>query len=116
MGGGGGGAGAPTQTSGGADGGDTVSLSIFLAGIDQSNATANGGTGAGYNSGPHKWHGEDGDASVHAPLVARVEPLPLQQGALGHLDQVEAVVLVESQAGMRRQPKVVKALAVDMVH
>lgn len=65
VGGGGGGAGAPTQTSGGADGGDTVYY-LILDGINQSNVTANGGTGAGTNVGPHKWHGEDGDASAYA--------------------------------------------------
>ena len=65
VGGGGGGAGAPTQTSGGADGGDTVYY-LVLDGVNQSNVTANGGTGAGTNVGPHKWHGENGDASAYA--------------------------------------------------
>ena len=54
------------------------------------------------------------ETQVHTLLVDQVEPLPLHRVARDHLDQVEAVVLVESQAGMRRQTKVV--LAVDMVH
>ena len=65
VGGGGGGAAAVSRSTGGADGGDTVYY-LILDGSTQSNVTANGGTGAGFNAGADKFRGDTGEASAYA--------------------------------------------------
>ena len=65
VGGGGGGAAAVDQSTAGANGGNTVYY-LILNGSTQSNVTANGGTGAGYNTGADKWRGDTGAASAYA--------------------------------------------------
>lgn len=65
VGGGGGGAAAESRSTGGGDGGDTVYY-LILDGSTQSNVTANGGTGAGFNAGADKFRGDAGAASAYA--------------------------------------------------
>ena len=65
VGGGGVGAAAESRSTGGADGGDTVYY-LILDGSTQSDVTANGGTGAGFNAGADKWRGDNGAASAYA--------------------------------------------------
>jgi len=65
VGGGGGGAAAVDQSTAGANGGSTVYY-LILNGSTQSNVTANGGAGAGYNTGSDKWRGDNGAASAYA--------------------------------------------------
>jgi hypothetical protein len=65
VGGGGGGAAAVSQSTGGANGGNTVYY-LILDGSTQSNVTANGGTGAGFNYGADKFRGDAGAASAYA--------------------------------------------------
>lgn len=65
VGGGGGGAAARDQSTAGADGGNTVYY-LILDGSNQSNVTANGGAGGGFNFGADKWRGDDGASSSYA--------------------------------------------------
>ena len=65
VGGGGGGAAAVDQSTAGANGTSTIYY-LILDGSTQSNVTANGGTGAGYNTGADKWRGDNGAASAYA--------------------------------------------------
>lgn len=65
VGGGGGGAAAREQSTAGADGGNTVYY-LILDGSNQSNVTANGGAGGGFNFGADKWRGDDGASSSYA--------------------------------------------------
>ena len=65
VGGGGGGAAAVDQSTAGENGGDTVYY-LILDGSTQSNVTANGGTGAGFNYGADKFRGDAGAASAYA--------------------------------------------------
>lgn len=65
VGGGGGGAAAESRSTGGGDGTETIYY-LILDGVNQSNVTANGGTGAGFNAGADKWRGDTGAASAYA--------------------------------------------------
>lgn len=65
VGGGGGGAAAVDQSTAGANGSSTIYY-LILDGSTQSNVTANGGTGGGFNTGADKFRGDDGAASAYA--------------------------------------------------